>query len=164
MTKLGKTPSSSPAASPKQKNVKGLPTAHSRSVPDSYRPLCAAAAGAAARREMARSKHRSRAGAMPAPSKKPAGARRFRRGDEQVRAVSSFADLDEYTCFLDYLLVRIDEQCKEIRRKLGLYENLEPHRRAAALRELHDNVKELQPLNGRVRQCAVCQGPLSRAS
>ena len=61
-------------------------------MPDSYRPLCAAAAGAAARREMARSKHRSK---KPAPSKKPAGARRFRRGDEQVRAVSSFANLDD---------------------------------------------------------------------
>ena len=56
---------------------------------------------------------------MPDPSKKPAGARRFRRGDEEVRAVSSFADLDQYTCFLDYLLGRIDAQCKEIRSKLG---------------------------------------------
>ena len=81
---------------------------------------------------------------MPNPSKQPAGARRFRRGDEEVRAVSSFADLDQYTCFLDYLLGRIDAQCKEIRRKLGLYEDLEPNRRAAALRELHDNLKEVQ--------------------
>ena len=110
--------------------VKGLPTAHSRSVPDSYRPLCAAAAGAAARREMARSKHRSK---KPAPSKKPAGARRFRRGDEQVRAVSSFANLDELTAFLQYLLCRIDAQSAEIKRKLDLYKDLEPDRRAAAV-------------------------------
>ena len=47
---------------------------------------------------------------MPDPSKQEEArrspARRFRRGDEQVRAVSSFADLDQYTCFLDYLLGR----------------------------------------------------------
>ena len=81
---------------------------------------------------------------MPDPSKKPAGARRFRRGDEQVRAVSSSADLDELTAFLQYLLRRIDLQCEEIKRKLDLYEDLESDRRAAALRELHDNVKELK--------------------
>ena len=61
-----------------------------------------------------------------------------------MRAVSSFADLDELTVFLQYLLRRIDLQCEEIRRKLDLYEDLESDRRAAALRELHDNVKELQ--------------------
>ena len=81
---------------------------------------------------------------MPAPSKKPAGARRFRRGDEQVRAVSSFANLDELTAFLQYLLCRIDAQSAEIKRKLDLYRDLEPDRRAAAVRELLDNVKELQ--------------------
>ena len=83
---------------------------------------------------------------MPNPGKKPAGARPrlFRRGDEQVQAISSFDGLDHLACVLDYLLGRIDKQCEEIWRKLGLYEDLEPDRRAAALRELHDNVKELQ--------------------
>ena len=80
-----------------------------------------------------------RAGAMPGPSNKPArprGLERFRSSDVQTHAVSSFAHLDELTCFLQYLLSRIDLQCEEIRRKLGLYESgVEPSRRAAALRE-----------------------------
>ena len=81
-----------------------------------------------------------RAGAMPGPSKKPArprGLERFRSpSDVQTLAVSSLAHLDELTCFLQYLLSRIDLQCEEIRRKLGLYESgVEPSRRAAALRE-----------------------------
>ena len=81
---------------------------------------------------------------MPEQPEQPEHSSRFRAGDIQMRAMSSFASLDDLTVYVEYLLSRFDEQAAQLKAKVALYKKLGPDLRARALRELRDNAKELK--------------------
>ena len=51
-----------------------------------------------------------------------------------MRAMSSFASLDDLTVYVEYLLSRFDEQAAQLKAKAALYKKLGPDLRARALR------------------------------
>ena len=76
---------------------------------------------------------------MPEQPEQPEHSSRFRAGDIQMRAMSSFASLDDLTVYVEYLLSRFDAQAAQLQAKAALYKKLGPDLRARALRELRDN-------------------------
>ena len=71
---------------------------------------------------------------MPEQPEQPEHSSRFRAGDIQMRAMSSFASLDDLTVYVEYLLSRFDAQAAQLKAKAALYKKLGPDLRARALR------------------------------
>ena len=61
---------------------------------------------------------------MPEQPEQPEHSSRFRAGDIQMRAMSSFASLDDLTVYVEYLLSRFDEQAAQLKAKAALYKKL----------------------------------------
>ena len=57
---------------------------------------------------------------MPEQPEQPEHSSRFRAGDIQTRAMSSFASLDDLTVYVEYLLSRFDAQAAQVKAKAAL--------------------------------------------